>query len=214
MLLLTIGISAAQADTISFVGARFEDQPAASAGGRCSPVPTLTVNNVIGVATGTSNLGNFTVDESACLNTPFPAALTDGFFTWTFSDGDTLTGTWSGLDTRITIPTGHLLTINETYTIASGTGAFLDATGSIVETGTGMSNGVTSVNNFTFTGTITGPDVSEIPEPSSLVLLGTGLTTALLTVCRTRKRYLTPPCGRRNASIPAGLRWQRLSFLW
>ena len=190
MLLLTIGISAAKADTINFDGTRFEDQPAASAGGRCSPIPTLLVNNSIGVATGTSNLGDFAVDESACLNTPFPAALTDGVFTWTFSDGDTLTGTWSGYDTRVTIPTGHLLTINETYTVTSGTGAFLDATGSIVEKGTGMSNGVTSVNNFTFTGTITGPDVSQIPEPSSFLLLGTGLTTALLTVCRTGRRYL------------------------
>ena len=39
----------------------------------------------------------FTPDMTACLHTPFPAAITDGVFTWTFDDGDTLDGTWSGL---------------------------------------------------------------------------------------------------------------------
>jgi PEP-CTERM motif len=180
-------LAIAKADTVSFTGTRYEDQPAASAGGRCSPIPTLTVNNVIGVATGSSNLGDFTVDESACLNTPFPAALTDGVFTWTFADGDTIEGTWSGYDTRVTIPTGHLLTINETYLMTDGTGEFLDASGSVVESGTGMSNGVSSINNFTFSGSLTGPDLVATPEPGTLALVGTGFLSAAVKFRRSRK---------------------------
>ncbi len=186
------GFAISRADTVSFTGTRYEAQPAASAGGRCSPIPTLTVNNVIGIATGTSNLGAFTVDESACLNTPFPAALTDGVFTWTFSDGDTIEGTWSGYDTRVNIPTGHLLTINETYLVTDGTGEFLDASGTIVETGTGMSTGVFAVNSFTFSGSLTGPDLVATPEPGTLALLGTSLFGAAVKF-RSARRVRTRP---------------------
>jgi hypothetical protein len=188
LVVLSFGaLSMARADTVSFTGTRYEAQPAASPGGRCDPIPTLSVNNVIGVATGTSNLGDFTVDESVCLHTPFPAALTDGIFTWTFTDGDELEGTWSGFDTRVNIPTGHLLTINETYLVTGGTGIFLDATGSIVETGTGMSTGTFAINNFSFDGTLTGPDLVATPEPGTLALVGAGLAGGSLKFRRTRK---------------------------
>ena len=141
--LILMGMSGAHAwaGTIEITGTRYEAVPAAALGGRCDPVPTLTINNTVGVATGTSNFGNFVPDMTACLHTPFPAAITDGVFVWTFADGDTLIGTWSGLDTRITIPTGHLLTINETYLVTGGSGAFLDATGSIDESGSANSTG-------------------------------------------------------------------------
>jgi PEP-CTERM motif len=200
LFILCFGIlAAARADTVPFNGTRYENQPAASPGGPCSPVPTLSVNNVIGIATGTSNLGGFTVNESGCLHTPFPATLTDGLFTWTFTDGDTLDGTWSGYDTRVNVPIAqcsgnqgtssicHLETINETYLVTGGTGGFLDATGTIVETGIGLSNGVFSVNTFSFSGSLTGPDLVATPEPGTLALAGTGLMWAALRFRRPRK---------------------------
>jgi hypothetical protein len=156
-------------------------------------VPTLTINNTVGTATGTSNFGNFVPDMTACLHTPFPAAITDGVFVWTFADGDTLTGTWSGLDTRITIPTGHLLTINETYSVTGGSGAFLDATGSIAESGSANSTGTSAIANYTFSGTLTGPNLTATPEPGSLSLVSAGLLASVETFRRrwaNRERHL------------------------
>jgi hypothetical protein len=175
-------VSVARADTLPMTGARYESLPAAAASGRCYPgAATLYVNNDMGIATGTSNFGDFLPDMSACLNVPFPAPITDGIFTWTFDDGDTLDGTWSGLDTRVNLPGGgHLLTINESYVVTGGTGAFLDATGDIDETGSAISTGTSAIANYTFEGTITAPDLIATPEPDSLVLLGTGLLIATM----------------------------------
>jgi hypothetical protein len=125
---------------------------------------------------------------AACLNVPFPAPITDGVFTWTFDDGDTLDGTWSGLDTRVNLPGGgHLLTINETYIVTGGTGAFMDATGEIAETGSAASTGVSAIANYTFEGPLTGPDLVATPEPDSLLLLGTGLPLLLLAASGRRR---------------------------
>lgn len=178
LLLCITGTAVAKGDTVSITGTRYESLPAATLSGPCNPVPTLFVNNSIGIATGTSNFGNFAADMTACLHTPFPAAITDGVFTWTFDDGDTLDGTWSGLDTRVNLPDGgHLLTINESYVVTGGTGAFLDATGLINETGSAVSTGISAIANYTFDGTIAGPNLVATPEPGSLALIGTGVLT-------------------------------------
>jgi hypothetical protein len=189
LFLLCIGtLSAARADTVAFSGSRYEEAPAASPGGRCAPALTLIINSSVGTATGNSNLGAFTADENACFIAPFPISITDGVFTFTFDDGDTLTGTFSGVATRVNIPTGgHILTIDQEYIITGGTGSFTDAIGNIVETGTGMSTGVFAINNYTFEGTITAPGLSEVPEPSTLALLGTGILGAAVTFGRTRR---------------------------
>ena len=179
-------VSAAHADSVPFAGTRYESLPAAASSGRCYPgAATLYVNNDIGTATGTSNFGNFLPDMSACLNTPFPAPITAGVFTWTFEDGDTLEGTWSGLDTRVNLPGGgHLLTISETYVVAGGTGVFLDSSGMLDEMGSAVSTGTSAIANYTLEGTLTGPNLVATPEPGSLVLLGTGMM--LLGLARAR----------------------------
>ena len=178
----------AKADTVSFVGTRHEELPAASAGGRCDPVPTLIVNSTIGIATGQSDFGAFTANQSACLNTPFPAPITDGFFTWTFADGDSLSGTLSGLATRTITPAGRILTLDATYLITGGTGTFFDASGSFFETGTGTSTGTSAIADYTFSGSVAGPNIT--PEPAPFFLLGAGLGCMTLGLTMRRRRLL------------------------
>jgi PEP-CTERM motif len=189
LFLLSIGtLTSARADTVAFIGSRFEEAPAAGAGGRCAPTLTLIINSSVGTATGTSNLGTFTADENACFIVPFPVSIADGIFTFTFDDGGTLTGTFSGIATRVNLPDGgHLLNINQDYIITGGTGSFFDATGNIAETGTGMSTGIFAFNNYTFEGTITAPGLSEVPEPSTLALISTGILGAAMKFGRTCK---------------------------
>ncbi len=193
LFLLCFGtLTVARADTVTFAGSRYEEAPAASPGGRCAPTATLIVNPGVGIATGTSNLGAFTVDENACFIAPFPVSIADGFFTFTFDNGDTLTGTFSGIATRINLPTGgHILNINQDYIITGGTGSFSDSTGTIAETGTGMSTGVYAINNYTFEGTITAPNFSEVPEPSTLTLFSTGFLGAAMKFGRSLKARST-----------------------
>jgi hypothetical protein len=189
LVLCVCAVDVARADMVPITGTRFESLPAATLSGPCNPVPTLFVNNTIGIATGTSNFGDFTPDMTACLHTPFPAAITDGVFTWTFDDGDTLDGTWSGFDTRVNLPGGgHLVTINESYIVTGGTGAFLDATGEIDEMGLAVSTGTSATTNYTFEGTVTGPNLIATPEPDSLVLLGTGFLTMIMATS-VRRRF-------------------------
>ena len=188
LFLLGFGVlTIARADTVTFTGSRYEEAPAASPGGRCSPALTLIVNPNIGVATGTSNLGSFTADENACFIAPFPVSISDGVFTFTFDNGDTLTGTFSGIATRVNLPAGgHLLSIDQNYLIMRGSGSFIDATGGFSETGTGMSTGVYAINNYTFEGAITGPNLTAVPEPGTLVLFGTGFLGAMVRFRRSR----------------------------
>jgi hypothetical protein len=189
--LIFSGVTIARADTVAFTGTRYEMAPAASPGGTCTPALTLIINSSVGAATGSSDLGAFTVDENACFVAPFPIAITNGVFTFTFDDGDTLTGTFSGSASRITIPTGHILNIDQTYIITGGTGSFTDATGSISETGIGMSTGIYAINNYTFDGTITAPGLQAVPEPTTLMLLGTGLAATMAKFRRAHKNHYT-----------------------
>ena len=156
-------------------------------------MPTLIVNSSVGVASGTSNLGAITADENACFIPPFPVSIADGVFTFTFDDGDTLTGRFSGIATRVNIPTGgHLLTINQDYIVTGGTDSFTDATGDISETGTGMSTGIYAINNYTFEGAITAPDLKATQEPTTLALFSTGFAGVMVKFGRARKVRSTP----------------------
>lgn len=172
VLLCFLTAAAAQAATVSFYGTRFESLPAASSG-RCDPIPTLIVNNTIGIATGTSNLGSFLPDQTSCLHVPFPALITDGVFTWTFEDGDTIDGIFSGSATRTITPAGRQIFQLTSYTVLGGTGLFTGVSGSISESGSGTSTGTSAIANYTFSGTLTGPQLT--PEPESLMLVSTGL---------------------------------------
>ena len=113
LLLLALAFTAlpAMADTMIFTGTRSQRTPSASPVGRCAPRPTANLIPRPGTDDfngGTSNFGAFTSVQSHCVNLPFPNtnAFDSGLFTWTFANGDTLTGTYSGALTGVFTPGG------------------------------------------------------------------------------------------------------------
>lgn len=81
------------------------------------------------------HLGRINVEQDHCVNLlgPDPLAFTDGRFTLTAANGDTVTGTYGG---RLQ-PTGtpNLFAIDATFLITGGTGRFAGASGGGIATG-------------------------------------------------------------------------------
>lgn len=197
LLILCFGSAAAgvaRADTVTFTGTRTNQTPGAAPGGRCAPRLTVNINPRPGTAdfsTGTSNFGTFTSIQSQCITPPIPAPFDNGLFTWTFAGGDTLTGTTFGALTGIFNPTiTSVLNTMENYTITGGTGIFAGATGNILGLGTvTFTPGSFPLANLSLNGTITAPGLTAVPEPTTMVLLGTGLAAIVAKVRRRRKTH-------------------------
>lgn len=165
-----VGLAAAagaQAAPIAISGTISRSNPGALPGERCAPALTV-INNNLGsnYALGTSNLGAFTVDASACIRFPVPTRTFDGVWTWTFARG-TLFGTTFSDVTPTATP--GILAIEGVYTITGGTGYFGGATGTITERGTLDRSALPiAVAVGDFTGLV------DVPEPAAAGVLGLG----------------------------------------
>jgi hypothetical protein len=142
------------------------------------------VTNPPGV--GASNLGSFTSTESQCQNNA-TGNVFDGLFTFDFGGGNTFFGTYVGTILGIPpppTPPGTILTVTFNYTLTGGTGSFVNASGSLLGTGTTTTNPppIGSSSRINISGTIT-----TIPEPATMVLLGTGLAGIGAAVRKRRK---------------------------
>ncbi len=190
LFLLCIGsATVAHADTITFIGSR------EFSGGRgpvpnpvrCgSAPPNFLVTSPPGV--GASNLGSFTSTESQCNNNAIGIVF-DGRFTFDFGGGNTFFGTYVGTITGIPRPppppgTITILTVSFTYTLTGGTGSFVNASGNLLGTGTITTNPlpIGASSRINISGTIT-----TIPEPATMMLLGTGIAGVVAKVRKRRK---------------------------
>lgn len=92
--------------------------------GRC---PVLT--NVISGTGQLTHLGHFMTAQSHCvdLTGPDPLAFTNGIFTFTAANGDTIFGTYSGR--LVPTATPGLFQLDGEFVIEGGTGRFTDASG-------------------------------------------------------------------------------------
>jgi hypothetical protein len=141
------------AQTLEITGTRENANPLSPPGsGRCAPAYFNTVDIAPGAtsSTGNSNLGTFTSTQSHCIVTAPPTAIADGAFTYTFSTGETLTGTYAGSVDATGTPGQFLATENLVFT--GGTGRFTNASGTITDNGP-----LSFANNVgVFKGTIAG----------------------------------------------------------
>jgi hypothetical protein len=123
---------------------------------------------LIGNATGSLlPLGSVTWSDQI-----FPNLATgsgDGTFTMTFTDGDTLFGTLHVVGDFSNPP---IVPFTQLLTVTGGTGALFYYHGTL--TGIELSN----QSNGTFTSSGAGT-LDTVPEPESIVLLGTGLASLL-----------------------------------
>ncbi len=169
-----------RADTIAFTGTSqtSNNPPATPNVGLCGAFPPnlfVTLNP----GTGTSNLGAFTSTGSFCTNI-ITGVQSNGLFSFDFANGNTFFGTLSGT----TAPAVDGVATNLfTFSITGGTGLFNGATGTLLAPGTVtfLPGGFTNGTN-TLSGTIT-----TVPEPTTMLLLGTGLAGVATKVRKRRK---------------------------
>jgi hypothetical protein len=125
---------------------------------------------LIGIGTGSVNpLGSMTWMD-IITHPNLATGEADGTFTMTFGTGDTLFG---ALHEQLNLSSPPIVPFTQILDVTGGTGAFLWYRGTLTGGGTG------NLVNNTFSASGAGT-LNTIPEPESIVLLGTGLACLLV----------------------------------
>lgn len=173
---LLAGAGGANAAVLTFSGS-MSTFGSAAPDPSCAPLPFRAL---VSSTNGISSLGNFSYNHNVCLSGI--SGPSQGSFAIDFGS-DAFQGALSGLATPSETPGVVDLLFN--YTISSGTGRFLGATGSFTGIGTSnVQNGPPPVINLAFDGAV---NASAVPEPGTWATLLVGFGV-IGTCMRRRKR--------------------------
>jgi len=186
VLLCMASAAIAHADPITFTGSRFFPAgfpPAMPNPARCgSGFPLVLTSPHLG--TGNSNLGSFTSTESQCVNV-VTGNVSNGEIIFDFGGGNTFFATYIGTIAGAPLPPPPpgVVNLSFTYTLTGVSGIFAGATGRLIGNGTVTFTPAGTTSQIDISGTI-----QPVPEPATVLLLGSGLLGAVTAVRKRRKR--------------------------
>jgi hypothetical protein len=157
----------ASAAILAFTGQFSNDTPTPLPSASCLAGQVLVdFNPGNSTAHGTSNFGDFGPSQTHCITPGQPYA---GTFSFAFDMGDLLAGTTGGWMTPTATP--GVFNSFVTYTVTSGTGRFLGASGILHGVGLLDRRPTRPLNHLDITGSLNMP---AVPEPASWTLMLSG----------------------------------------